>query len=178
MAAKRFTRDTWIALGLSELKGQGPSALTIDKLCDTADKTRGSFYFHFEAIEAFLAALAHDWHERFTTQIIATSTANTNRLDLLNMLVGRLDLELEAGIRQLTLLNGTVAEIVAEADHERLSWLAELYENSGSYTADQALAMARIEYAAFTGFKLIDPDMSPVQARKLYDDFLKFTGRA
>ncbi|MGI9352746.1 MAG: TetR/AcrR family transcriptional regulator [Rhizobiaceae bacterium] len=178
MASQRFSRSTWIDLGLSELREVGPPALTIDHLCGKADKTRGSFYFHFESIENYLTALAWEWHDQFTSQVISASQTNTSRLDLLNTLAVRLDLNLEAGIRQLALVNDAVSEVVTDVDRERVSWLAKLYQNSGKYNADQATALARIEYAAFTGFKLVEPDMTPAEAREIYSAFLEFTDRA
>jgi len=85
---------------------------------------------------------------------------------------------LESGIRQLAQVNRQVGEIVREADKTRENWLAERYAASNRYDRTEAQNLAKIEYAAFVGFRLIDPDLSARQARDLYDAFLAFTDRA
>lgn len=177
MAAKRFSRNDWLQLGLSRLARGGPSALTIEELCAQANKTRGSFYFHFENVEAFLVELAEHWQESYTQALIEGAIPTTDRNDKLNLLVGRLDLALESGIRQLAVVNNAVGEIVREADSQRVDWLGSLYAQGKSWDPQEAKNLAKIEYAAFTGFRLIDPDLSPADARKLYEAFLKFTAR-
>ena len=49
----RFSRTDWLALGLAALAEDGPLGLTIAALCRRAGKTKGSFYAHFPAIEAY-----------------------------------------------------------------------------------------------------------------------------
>ena len=39
----RLGREDWIGLGLMLLARHGPEALTIERLTDAANKTRGSF---------------------------------------------------------------------------------------------------------------------------------------
>ncbi len=177
MTKTRFSSDDWLALGLDRLKHKGPSALTIDALCAAADKTRGSFYFHFESIEAFHIALAQDWARRFSTKITERAPPASNRTDLLNELAGRLDIGLETGIRQLALTSKTVQEIVTRADEQRTDWLAGCYRACGQYSDLHAAQLAKIEIAAFTGFRLVDPYMKPAEARDLYAAFLELTGR-
>ena len=178
MSPSRFTRKDWLDLGITLLKQYGADALVVENLCESAGKTRGSFYFHFQNIEDYLSALAELWMNEFTTKITARGeTPPPGRTDLLNQLAARLDLDLESGIRQLAMRNTSVAEIVASADRRRIQWLARLYVNCGEYSNDQAIALARIEYAAFSGFSLIDPNLTPADARTLYEHFLTLTDR-
>lgn len=177
MQSKRFSKNDWVLLGLKVLASSGAEAVTIDNLCKNAKKTKGSFYFHFDSIESFLISVTTEWKEAYTSKITQNDT-QSNRLDLLNQLAARIDLDLETGIRQLALQHDQVQEVVMQADNERIEWLARLYEKSGKYDKDTALSLATIEIAAFTGFKLIKPDMQPQQARELYESFLKLTSRA
>lgn len=178
MKSPRFKKHDWIVLGLNALSTHGADALTIDELCERAAKTKGSFYFHFSTIEEFLVSLTNEWFETYTVKITQANTAQGQRLDFLNQLAARIDLELEAGIRQLASRNEQVEEIVRNADETRINWLAGLYESSGKYNKSDALALANIEIAAFTGFKLIKPDMKPIEARNFYNSFLRLTSRA
>ena len=178
MKTRRFKKHDWIALGLNALSLHGADALTIDGLCEKAGKTKGSFYFHFNTIEEYLVSLTREWFDTYTTKITELNNPHSQRLDFLNQLAARIDLKLEAGIRQLASRNEQVEEIAKEADDARINWLANLYESSGKYTKEDALALANIEIAAFTGFKLIKPDMKPIEARNFYNSFLRLTSRA
>jgi len=177
MKSKRFDKNSWIDLGIKALSTDGPDSLTIDELCKKASKTKGSFYFHFKTIDDYLEALTQNWFEVYTIKITASPMPNTQRLDLMNQLVARLDLDLETGIRNLAARNRIVQKIATKADQTRIDWLTQLYVNSGKYNKDEAKALAQIEIAAFTGFRLIKPDMPPKEARELYEHFLKFTTR-
>jgi len=178
MKHERFDKNRWIDHGLEHLSSAGSGSINIDSLCESASKTKGSFYFHFETLDAYLILLAERWHRLYTLNIINTGPQKSNRLDCLNRLVARMDLGLETAIRALALQNDHVARIVQEADEARTNWLTKLYEKTGKYKADEANALAKIEIAAFAGFKLIAPQMEASQARSLYDDFLKLTSRA
>ncbi|MEM9332766.1 MAG: TetR/AcrR family transcriptional regulator [Pseudomonadota bacterium] len=174
---KRFAKSDWIEQGLEALTENGPDALTVERLCLSADKTRGSFYFHFENIEAFMADLVNAWKTQFTTEIINRPHIRAQRADLLNQLAARLDLDLEVGVRNLALRHSALQPIISEADQMRIDWLANLYVRVADYDEDKARALAKIEYASFIGFKIINPDLKPSEAKILYDAFLKLTNR-
>lgn len=175
---KRFDKNNWLMIGLEHLSNQQAEQITIDELCKNASKTKGSFYFHFKNIDVYLENLAQYWLKEYTHQITERPIQNIQRLDLLNQLAARLDLNLEVGMRNLAFKNETVQKIVKKADKSRVEWLSTLYVNSGHYNQKQASALASIEIAAFTGFKLINPGMKPKEARDLYENFLKLTNRA
>lgn len=175
---KRFDKNNWLMLGLEHLSNQHSTPITIDELCKSAEKTKGSFYFHFKNIDAYLEELSQYWLEEYTKKIIQKPMQNTQRLDLLNQLAGRLNLDLEVGIRNLAFKNEGVQKTVQKADELRVQWLSALYVNTNQYKKEEADALASIEIAAFTGFKLINPDMQPSEARILYESFLRLTNRA
>ncbi len=178
MTRERYTKQSWLELGLQVLAKTGPNGLTIETLCERAQKTRGSFYFHFESINGFLESLADEWHQRFNEQIIANGPTKSSRRDLLNELAGRLDPAIETGIRQLAISNTEVQKRVTIADKERIAWLAKLYSTSGHYDGDKSSELATLEYAAFIGFRLVEPEMDTARSKALYQAFLEFTGRA
>jgi len=174
---KRFSRKDWTELGISALKTHGPAALTVEEMCEKARKTRGSFYFHFETVDDFLIAIATHWQTLYADEIVEQASGNSSRRDLLNHLVGRLDIELESRMRQLAQMHESVGAIVHDADIKRIAFLSNLYWNSGKFEKTDAGLLARIEYAAFVGFKLVEPEITATQSRELYDAFLKFTNR-
>ena len=178
--AARLTRSGWLQLGLSALAADGPDALTLEALCERANKTRGSFYHHFPSIDDYLEQMMLEWRRTHTDSLIEATSNGPNpaaRLDQLNTLATRLDPHIEQGIRQLAARNGVARRVLKEVDTARIAYLAQLYNQSGRFTDTEALALAKIEYAAFVGMQIVFPDDGPETRLKLYRDFLKLTGR-
>lgn len=176
----RFTRARWLVLALEALASGGLETLTIDALCARAEKTRGSFYFHFSSIDVFLLALADHWRVEFTEKVIERSKARVaprDRLDLLNELAMSLDPRAEQGMRRLAATSSAISQVCQAVDLRRTRYLAELYTASERFSAEHAHALARVEYAAFVGFQIVSPDASPADMRDLYRSFIALTGR-
>ena len=53
----RFSKTHWLELGQALLKFEGPGALTLERLTESAGKTRGSFYHHFKSKDDILDAV-------------------------------------------------------------------------------------------------------------------------
>ncbi|MGL4973993.1 MAG: TetR/AcrR family transcriptional regulator, partial [Bosea sp. (in: a-proteobacteria)] len=178
--SKRFDRIAWLSLGLKALAAGGPEELTIAALCQRAGKTRGSFYFHFDGIDAYHLALAEHWHVEFTEKVIERvekQRTARERLDHLNSLAMALDPRVEQGMRRLAAVAPPVAAICQGADQRRIRYLEQLYVESQRFSAEQARVLARVEYAAFVGFQIVSPDASSAEMAELYRGFVALTGR-
>lgn len=55
---------------------------------------------------------------------------------------------------------------------ERVGYLARLHGETGRFDAAEALALARVEYAAFIGFQQLDLGLSPDELHDSYRVFL------
>ena len=160
MVKRRFAKEDWILLGLDLLKQDGPSAMTVERLCTEADRTRGSFYHHFEDHDAFLLAIASFWKENHTLNVFAhldRQNQGQDRLDALNEQVTQLDLQLEISIRQLAARLNGVAEIVESVDQLRLDYLERIYLSFEQPFPISAREIAELDYAAFLGAILLWP---------------------
>lgn len=176
----RFRRADWLALGLTALAEQGPGGLTIEALCRRAGKTKGSFYAHFPAIETYLAALAGHWRETYTLRLMQEADrgeAAQDRLIALDRMALALDVRIEQGMRRLAQFDAGVAAICAEVDRERIGYLEKLHGESGRFTPDETLALARVEYAAFIGFQQLDLGLSPQELHDCYGTFMRLLVR-
>lgn len=164
----RFERSDWLDLGLKVLAERGPEALTLDRLCAEAGRTRGSFYHHFEDHGAFIEALCGFWRDRFTHALIDRTQAGSpgQRLLDLNALAAGLDPAVELGMRRLACSNRSVGAAVAEVDAERVAYLERLHRDSGR-NPDAAAKAARLEYAAFVGGQMLWPALSSAEAEDL-----------
>ena len=178
MPTPRFARTDWLELSFQQLKQDGALSLTVENLCELAKKTRGSFYFHFENMDAFLLALAQEWKEQFTDAVTLETKGQISRNDLLNRLTACLDPQLETNIRQLAMIRTPIQQVILAADQQRINWLAGLYVSSGYCGKSEAQNLARIEYSAFVGFRMVNPDISDKEAYMLYKEFLGLTGRS
>ncbi|MCP4561199.1 MAG: TetR/AcrR family transcriptional regulator [Bosea sp.] len=179
-APRRFRLNDWLALGLDALAQQGPSGLTIEALCRRAGKTKGSFYAHFPAIEAYLAALAGHWRETHTLRLmqdIDKGGPAQDRLIALDRMALALDVRVEQGMRRLAQLDPGVAATCAEIDRERIAYLEKLHGESGRFTPEETLTLARIEYAAFIGFQQLDLGLSPQELHDCYGTFMRLLVR-
>jgi AcrR family transcriptional regulator len=63
MTKTRLSVDEWVDAGIELLADEGLAAVKIDRLCKQLGVTKGSFYWHFSDLAAFLAALADRWGE-------------------------------------------------------------------------------------------------------------------
>lgn len=179
-APRRFRLNDWLALGLDALAEQGLAGLTIEALCRRAGKTKGSFYAHFPAIEAYLAALAGHWRETFTHRLMQEADKGglpQGRLIALDRMALALDVRVEQGMRRLAQLDAGVAATCAEVDRERIAYLEKLHGESGRFTPQEALALARVEYAAFIGFQQLDLGLSPDDLHDCYGTFMRLLAR-
>lgn len=59
----RLTVDDWLQAGLDILDADGIAGIKVQRLCDRLGVTKGSFYWHFDDLDAFLSDLAGRWAE-------------------------------------------------------------------------------------------------------------------
>lgn len=177
----RIRREDWLKLGLDALAETGPEALTIEALCQRAARTKGSFYHHFATIEDYRLSLVEFWRERDTEAIIAATSqarAAADNLDALNQLTSHLDMRIEQGMRRLGAADSGVAEIIRMADRRRIGHLVKLYIATGDFPPEQAELLAQVTYAAFVGFQVIAPEMSPEVSQRAYLRFMEMLKKA
>lgn len=162
--AARYGREDWIELGLSMLSRHGPEALTLERLTDAAQKTRGSFYHHFPDHGAFLAALGEHWLKREIDDKISEIDRlrlSGKRTEALARHAAQIDHALERGLRRLAAHEPVIAEIVSQSDTKRIAYLIRLFRSELGLTLADATARARIQHSFFVGAQMVFPDASP-----------------
>ncbi len=178
--SKQLTKTVWLDHGLAAMAEQGPGGLTIEALCGRAQKTRGSFYHHFESAGDFQQQLLLWWEKSYTHDLIEKVERlgqPGQKLDHLNQLAAHLDPRIEQAFRRLAARSSDAALTCRRVDDSRISYLARLYAQSPRFSAQDAKMLARIEYAAWVGFQLVAPDAKPDEMLEMYQGFLKLTGR-
>ena len=179
MTKRRYSKEDWIDLGLIELSTHGLEGVKLEAICKAAKLTRGSFYHHFDDHEAFLSALAEHWLDKQTTEVAEVIDPSDSPIDqgvALNDAAMGIDYRLELGIRELARRLPAVERVVKQADEVRIGTICLLYQRKYGLDKSTASELAFIEYAAFSGIILLDPDIPLARQKslaKLYDDMMR-----
>jgi AcrR family transcriptional regulator len=155
-AVERLTREAWFEIGLQLLGTDGEKALTIDRLCQTAERTKGSFYHHFKDHNDFVTNLLAYWQLEYTNRIITKVEQLDNLSDRrreLDRLAASVDSRIERAIRQWSGVDERVQHIMKCVDEQRIQYLAKLISELGQPNPAIAYELAVIEYAAFVGLQ-------------------------
>ena len=159
----RFHISDWLELGLRQLREEGAAGLTIERLCEVAKRTRGSFYHHFEDRDSFIRDLMKLWQKKQTDDVIRQVEAvddARHRPQALSVMAADLDHRLENAVRRLGHTHAIAANYVKQVDDMRVAYLVKLYTEVAGVTESQALDLARLEYAAFVGAQVVWPTAS------------------
>jgi AcrR family transcriptional regulator len=166
----RTTRTDWLEEGLAILRQGGDAALTVEKLCASLERTKGSFYHHFKDAGAYLDSLLEHWEAKNTSAPIQAATASSTAIERrhrLNESVRVLDMKLEVAVRAWALRDERAERALRRVDARRIDYLAELYTLLHG-KGPVARQLAEIEYAAFVGMQQLFPDLSARRYRALY----------
>jgi len=167
----RVSRSDWIQEGFRILVDDGDGALTVDALCERLDRSKGSFYHHFEGRPGYVRALLESWEREATDRLIETGHADApveDRLRAVNRQASELrNARLERAIRGWTAREPVAREAQDRVDRRRLAFLEELCaERMGE--GEAAKRLARVFQLAFVGAQHLDP---PLEGDELYRTF-------
>ena len=176
----RLSAQHWVVTALQELAEHGPDALTIENLCLKLNKTKGSFYAHFNNHDVFLDAVVQYWRQNDTQSLIHNADQETlphDRLTKLNHLAVRLDDRIDRGMRMLAHRKPKVAEAVRQVDDMRIACLADLHIAAGHYCNSDARDLATIEYAAYIGLRMTGTSRVSNELDRLHKVFTRLISR-
>ncbi|PZO51143.1 MAG: hypothetical protein DCF16_11750 [Alphaproteobacteria bacterium] len=160
----RFGRDDWIEFGSTLLARHGAEAMTLERLTAAAKKTRGSFYHHFEDMDAYLGALGEHWLALEIDGKIAEIdklTVSGRRREALARHAANIDPGFERELRRLAATAPVIAAIVARSDDKRIAFLVRIFRSELGLAATEALARARVQHCFFVGAQMVFPDADP-----------------
>jgi AcrR family transcriptional regulator len=147
----RRSKQDWINAGLQLLRTHGEHALTIERLCQTLEISKGSFYHHFGDLAGYQTALLEFWEQAFTLHPIEMAWQHNDpveRAQILAETVRQLDHTLDLAFRAWGLHDSTINTTVQRVNQRRLEALTELHRIQGHAHPE---VLAQIEYAAFIG---------------------------
>lgn len=168
---KRITRDQWLDEGFRILAGEGDGALTVEALCERLERSKGSFYHHFEGRAGYVRVLLETWERQATDRLIAAGRVDAPvdaRLRAVNREASGLkNARLERAIRGWAAREPEAARVQDRVDRRRLAFLEELCaERMGR--GDAAKRLARVLQLVFVGAQHLDP---PMEGDELYGTY-------
>ncbi|WP_292532315.1 TetR/AcrR family transcriptional regulator [Methylocystis sp.] len=156
----RFRKEDWLTLGAKLLAEEGSAALTIDRLTAVAQRTRGSFYHHFEDRDAFLRAMMERWRAQVIDEAgkryEQAQSANELRR-LMREQPMALDHRFERALRRFAASEPIVRQAVSEVDAKRIEGLACVLSYIDPDLSDPQSA-AFLQYAALVGLQWLLDD--------------------
>lgn len=167
----RRTREDWIEEGFRVLAGEGDAGLTVDALCERLDRSKGSFYHHFNGRPAYVEALLETWESQATDRFVEIGHAGgpvEHRLKAVNREASELrNAGVERAIRLWASTEPRARTAQDRVDRKRLALLEELCAER-MQEGDASRRLARIFQLVFVGAQHLDP---PLEGPELYGVF-------
>lgn len=166
--SSRLSVETWLEAGYALLAEDGVRALKVDRLCQQAGVTRGSFYWHFEDMEDYRAQLVESWNTFLDKdrQSLAEFEALPPRERLSAMMLALVSPQhwmLERAMREWARTDPVAAANVRAADRRVLRTVTKAYADYGFGPGDAKLR-AELTFAA--GIGLLHLAGSAAEAKK------------
>ena len=166
--SSRLSVEMWLEAGYALLAEDGVRALKVDRLCQQAGVTRGSFYWHFEDMDSYRAKLVESWNTFLDNdrQSLAELGALPPRERLSAMMIALVSPQhwmLERAMREWARTDPVAAANVRAADRRLLRTVTRAYADYGFSPADAKLR-AELTFAA--GIGLLHLAGSAAEAQK------------
>ena len=153
---ERLTAQDWIDFALKTLAHEGFEALKADVLARKLGITRGSFYWHFNDLEAFHTRVIEHWKQAATEAIIVDIErydVPEQRLEaLLRHAFGHIA-SLEVRMRTWAAGNTDAARAVSDIDRRRRDYIEKLLIEAG-VSPFLATTRAQLVYWTYLGAAL------------------------
>ncbi|MGJ5177893.1 TetR/AcrR family transcriptional regulator [Bradyrhizobium oligotrophicum] len=172
---EQLSATDWLDQGLKVLASRGFTALKAEPMAKVMGVSRGSFYWHFEDVAAFHAALLKHWREIAAEQIITRVEASADAEPVIAVLLRRtfsVRLTLERAVRSWATSDAVARQAVQAIDKRRLGYVESLLAAEGLAPA-AAQARAQVLYWAFLGHALSDRPLPAAQLDAVIDELIR-----
>jgi AcrR family transcriptional regulator len=149
----RLEKTDWLDFALGELAEKGHDALKAQTLAAGLGVTRGSFYWHFEDLEAFKRDLIARWADLTSGELLrAVVREGEAEAQLIGMMTRafRSGASMERAVRAWAISDDHVAGLVTAVDWRRIRFAEQLLEALGVAQAEVG-PRARVLYWAAIG---------------------------
>lgn len=153
-AQPRLSADDWAAAAFQALSEGGLAAVAVEPIAARLGATKGSFYWHFSARTALVAAALELWERVETEQIIAEIDTEPAGLPRLRALIaGAVRTGNTAGVElalQASARDPLVAPVLGRVTRRRLDYLAAQFVELG-FPPAEAARRGQLAYTSYLG---------------------------
>ncbi|AUQ74037.1 TetR/AcrR family transcriptional regulator [Phaeobacter piscinae] len=174
-ASGKVSKDKWLEVGLAVLSEIGANGLTIERLCAMTERSKGSFYFHFNSIEVYKIDLLSYWEGKATVETENGVVAHDDPIDqrlAMPRLAAALSNRVEVAIRAWSHHDAKAKAEIRKVDARRIAFVAGVIAQTDGVPLEIARRLATIEYAAFLGFQHLLDDASQSERQNMYESTL------
>jgi len=154
LESSRRSKSDWIGVATQALAREGIGAVRVEALARELGVTKGSFYWHFDDLDALLVAIFEAWEQDGTQRIIEAveheGGSPEMRLKRLWTICSGPGIGPELALRDFARRDARVAEIVERVDERRMGYLRSLLAAHGC-DPDQVEARAMLVYSLLIG---------------------------
>jgi AcrR family transcriptional regulator len=133
------------------MEAEGIGGVKIQRLCDRLGVTKGSFYWHFEDIDAFHGQLARRWVEDGARLPVDDGDAEAAMLEAMALFADPGNRNLTRAMRDWAQNDDRAREAIRRADEEMFGRVVQAFVQLG-FDDDDAQVRAKILYYAGVGF--------------------------
>lgn len=158
-AATRLSARDWVQAALDVLVEEGIAGVRIPRLCERLEVTKGSFYWHFPDLDAFLDAVAAAWAEEATRLPEEAAPGGSGEGQLLAAMQRFADPRnrtLARAMRDWAQHDLRARAAVAAVDATVFGALREALEGLG-FDRDEAEVRAKVLYYTGVGYAHVGP---------------------
>lgn len=152
---EKLSKDDWVNEGLKVLQSEGSQGLKADRIARRLKVSRGSFYWHFENIEAYELAVLSGWEDAavdgpYRSALAHGAENSAASLPILLRSALSAPLSGERAVLAWAGANDRANSAVDRVSNRRRTLLAELFELAG-LPGENARARADAVYALYLG---------------------------
>ena len=166
----RLGVDDWVGAAFELMADEGIAGVKLHRLCERLGVTKGSFYWHFADLDAFLGEVARQWRDGAgvvridVTEVLVAGDPRASLRRLLDLYVDRDLGRLERAMRDWARTDPRAREAVARADARALDAMTAGFLSLG-LTQDEADVRAKLLFYAAVGYG----DVGPIGSGGLVD---------
>jgi AcrR family transcriptional regulator len=159
----RLSVSDWITAGLELLGEDGIGGVKIQKLCDRLGVTKGSFYWHFTDLDAFLGAMAKHYEDGariFRDQFTAMARQDPDKTlaDAVHFSYDNRLGRIERAMRDWARSDDRARAAIEASDRLAFAAITESFELLG-FASEEADIRAKTLFFAGVGFGDVGPGL-------------------
>jgi AcrR family transcriptional regulator len=156
----RLSVEDWVKAALNIMVDEGISGVKVQRLCEILGVTKGSFYWHFADLDAFLEELAKRWMEGSSQpediKLGPNADGQSNLMLAMQAFVHPRNRKLVRAMREWAQRDEHAKEAVAAMDRTMLELLRRTFADVGFNRKDSEMR-AKILYYTGVGFAHVGP---------------------